>query len=768
MRKLAVFAFAFSAAVLLYQYLLNERLGFFALALPLLALVLCLVLRRRTAWARPGGLVALGALMGLGWCLAFAGLVSLPAAALSGSEGEVRILVTEYAAPSSFSYKLQGQLLREEGLPIGVQLYLPYGTEGAELEPGDELLLTARLTLASEKVENDVFASRGTPLFAYARSDYAVTGQAPLAWLRFLPQRLARAVRQKIGETYPAFAVPFMKAILTGDRAELTAETTFYAALRSSGAAHIVAVSGMHVAFLAALLRLLLGRGRAGALLSILLILLFMAVTGFTPSVVRAGVMQIALLLASVLRRDYDGPTALALSLLLLLALNPVSVKNAGLQLSFAATLGMMLYAAKLNAVFSAPFQRGGRLALPGRLPVLGPLLRFTCATLAASLSALVFTVPLSALYFGTVSLVAPFTNLLALPLATLIFCLGAAATVLGFVWLPAARVLAWVPAGGVWLLRRIAEAFARLPFAAVSAAGVYVRVWLAFLYAELLLLVFLPRGRGKLRTFLASNLVVLACALSLTAAQGRAGKLHGTVLDVGQGQCVLLRSGNMTAVVDCGGSGSVNAGDLTVEKLASLWVGRLDYLILTHFHADHANGAKELLRRFPVDTLLCPQPQEEDELGRELLDLARELGVRIEFQEDELRDYPLGEAVCTVVPPLVGGEANERGLSLLCAAEGFEMLITGDMDAETELRLVERVALPDIELLIAGHHGSAGSNSRRLLEQCAPETVIVSVGAGNPYGHPSPETLLRFAEAGAAVYRTDLNGDVDFVFNGS
>ncbi len=766
MRKLAGFAFAFSAAIFLFQYFLHERWGLYALALPAAVLLACLLLRRR-GWARFGAVLSLGALLGLGWCLGYAQLVSLPAAALSGTEGEVRILVTDYPSPSAYSYKLPGRLLREEGLPLGVQLYLPYGDEGAELEPGDELTLRARLLLASEKTENDVFASRGTPLFAYARSSYTETGRAQLAALRFLPRRAARAIREKIDAVFPAFAAPFMKAILTGERAELNADTWFSASLRGTGVAHVVAVSGMHVAFLAALLRLLFGRKRLGALLSIPLILAFMAVTGFSPSVVRAGVMQIVLLLASVLRRDYDGPTALALSLMLLLALNPVSVKNAGLQLSFAATLGLMLYCGRLYAVFYAPFQGAGRFARRGRTPVLGRVLRFLCATLSATLSALVFTLPISALYFGTVSLIAPLTNLLAVPLVTLSFTLGAIVTLLAFVWAPAASILAWGPAAPVWLLRAAAGALLRLPFASVSTAGIYVRVWLGFLYAELLLLFCRPGARGKLRLFALTNLAVLVCALSLTAAQGRAGKLHGTVLDVGQGQSVLLCSGDRAALVDCGGSLGTNAGDLAAEKLASLWLGKLDYLILTHFHADHANGAAELLRRVRVDTLLCPEPTEEDEAGRELLAFAAERGTAVRFVEGEPLSLPLGAASCTLVPPLVGGEANERGLSLLCSCEDFDCLLTGDMDAETEQRLLAALPLPETEVFVAGHHGSAGSNSVSLLEQCSPAAVIVSVGADNPYGHPAGEALRRFAAAGAAVYRTDLNGDVDFIYDG-
>ena len=766
MRKLACFAFAFSAAVLLYQYLLNERLGLIFLVLPAAAFLgFCLVKR---PWARYGRLLSLGSLAGLGCCLVFAALITVPARSLSGAEGEVRVLATEYPSPSSYSYKLRGQLLRENGLPIGVQLYLPYGEEGAELEPGDELTLSARLLLASEKVESDIFAARGTPLFAYARSAYTVTGRAALAELRFLPQRLARVIREKIAAVFPPFAVPFMKAVLTGDRGELNAETAFYADLRTTGAAHIVAVSGMHVAFLVALLRLLFGRKRLGNLLTIPLVFAFMAVTGFSPSVVRAGVMQIMLLAASALRRDYDGLTALSLALMLLLLLNPVSVKNAGLQLSFAATLGLMLYSGRLRALFCAPFAQEGRLARWGKAPLLGRVLRFVAATLAATLAALVFTLPLSALYFGTVSLIAPVTNLLALPLATLIFSAGLLVTALGFVWFPAAAALAWGPAALVWLLRAAAEALARLPFASVSTDSVYVRAWLAFLYAELLLLLLLPRGRGKLRLFAASNLLVLACALSLTALRGRAGKLHGTVLDVGQGQSILLVSGGETALVDCGGSLGTNAGDLAAEKLHSLGTGELKYLILTHFHADHANGAIELLRRVRVESLLCPEPQPEDAAGFEIVEYARSLGVPVEFREGETREYPLGESTLTVVPPLVGGEANERGLSILCACGDFEALITGDMDAETEQRLLAALPLPDIEVLAAGHHGSSGSNSETLLAACAPETVIVSVGEGNPYGHPARAALDRFAAIGAEVYRTDLNGDVDFIYDGS
>lgn len=180
---------------------------------------------------------------------------------------------------------------------------------------------------------------------------------------------------------------------------------------------------------------------------------------------------------------------------------------------------------------------------------------------------------------------------------------------------------------------------------------------------------------------------------------------------------------------------------------------------MLTHFHADHANGVAELLERVRVDVLAVPDVEPDDPLRRELLALAEEKGTQVWLVREDAR-LAFGSAELTLYAPLGAGEANEEGLSLLCRAGDFTALFTGDMGADIEARLVKYGDLPQVDVLAVGHHGSKNATSQLLLEAVSPETALVSVGY-NTYGHPSPETLLRLDGADCVIYRTDLQGTI-------
>ena len=244
-----------------------------------------------------------------------------------------------------------------------------------------------------------------------------------------------------------------------------------------------------------------------------------------------------------------------------------------------------------------------------------------------------------------------------------------------------------------------------------------------------------------------------------LTHAAYNLGPLTLTVLNVGQGQSVVLRAGERTAVVDCGGSAQRNAGDLCADYLGTFGRSRVDLLVLTHFHADHANGVLELLARVKVDVLAVPDVERDDPLRRELFSAAEESGTQIWLIRDD-ETVELGPTRLTLYAPLGAGEANEEGLSLLCETGRFSALLTGDMGADVEARLVKYGALPEVDLLLAGHHGSQNAASQLLLDTVEPSLAAVSVGY-NSYGHPAPETLRRLEESGCSIYRTDLQGNI-------
>ena len=267
----------------------------------------------------------------------------------------------------------------------------------------------------------------------------------------------------------------------------------------------------------------------------------------------------------------------------------------------------------------------------------------------------------------------------------------------------------------------------------------------------------------GRRKYALAAALSILTLAVTVRAGEARfCHRLDATAVDVGQGQSVILKSGTEFSLVDCGsGSSWRDAGCDAADQLLTMGCRSLDRVILTHFDDDHINGVEHLLARMDVKTLTVP---ETDGPARDVvLDLAAVYGVAVETVTEETA-LPFGDAELTIFPPLGTGGSNELGLTVLATAGENDFLVTGDMERATEKKLIETYNLPDIEVLMAGHHGSKGSTSEELLEAVTPETVIISVGS-NSYGHPAEDTLRRLARAGCAVYRTDHHGTVYLSF---
>ncbi|MBO4330557.1 MAG: ComEC/Rec2 family competence protein, partial [Oscillospiraceae bacterium] len=408
------------------------------------------------------------------------------------------------------------------------------------------------------------------------------------------------------------------------------------------------------------------------------------------------------------------------------------SVKNTALQLSFASSLGIILFYNRFNVI---------------KVKYVGP-------TLAVTAGAMVFTVPLLALSFGSISTVAPLTNLLTMWAVTLCFAAGMLSAALYFIYAPLAEPAALAARLGALLIRMAAEKIGRLPFASVYCGSVYVTAWLALIYLVLLWLLIDRRPRKKTLIFAAVYIAGAAAAVTLEWHDANRAPLRLAVLDVGQGQCAVFSSKGYSLMVDCGGSLKENAGDIAADYLDSLGKTQLDCLVLTHMHSDHINGAAELMRRKKVKRIIVC------EVNEKITALAREYGALLSYVFTSDEELAGGEALFRVMRPQGYFEENEWCLTLLCSVGDLDVLVTGDIGTETERFLLENEELPDIEVLIAGHHGSAGSTGAELLEALRPETVVISSGR-NYYGHPADETLARIERAGAQCLRTDEAGNI-------
>ena len=756
MRVLATIGFSFSAGVFLAALLPWNGWQLYAAGGVLLLALAWLFAARKQKYFRRGLLILLPLAVSLAYFAGYDHLVRQPIENRCGAASDFTATVCDWPQATERGARVTVEL---EGYHRARAVL--YGeAELLAARPGDTVTGTAQWQSAVHFNSDDVthFNARGVYALLYGREDVRLSAGDGDA-LRWLPQRAGKAFREKVVAIWDDARVSgFLTAELTGDKSAM--DDGDYLAMQETGLAHLFAVSGLHCAFLVTLLALLISRRqRLLCAVTIPLLLFYMVMVGMSPSVVRACIMQIFLLIAPLFRRGSDPLTSLAAALLVILLCNPFAAASVSLQLSFSATLGMVLLSPRLYKLLTGWYK--------GKCRPLRTALCFVAANLSATLSAVVFTAPLTAWYFRIFVLVAPLSSLLAVPAAGWSFMAAFVTVLLGFVWLPLASLLGWISWALVRYILWIANGMMSWRYHAVYFTNPYLVYWLLFLYAAFIGCAATPDGKRKYLLASALSVLTLTAAIWVNRQDYQYGVLTALTLDVGQGESVILTSGGETALVDCGSSNSYkDPGGLAADTLHSMGVRELSAVVVTHYHADHTNGLYEVLRRIPVQTIYLPDIEDEYGVRERLVSLAEEKGAQVTYVTKETADT-LGDTVLTIYPPVQsGGDLNELGLTALASAGDFDLLITGDMSGSTEKKLVETYALPDIEVLVVSHHGSRYSSNIRFLKSVTPEAAVISVGDNN-YGHPSEETLQRLLAVGADIWRTDQQGTIRITVNG-
>ncbi|MBR3704275.1 MAG: DNA internalization-related competence protein ComEC/Rec2 [Oscillospiraceae bacterium] len=744
-RPLLTFALPFGLGVFAAQYLLPQGWQFCAAAaVLLLGCTAAWFVRAKRSFAL---VVALGLSLGIAWLACYGALFLAPMEAMRGMEMSATLELIEYPEQTDYGSRCT---VRVDGIR-GKVVY--YGDASLlALEPGDTLRGTVRCYSAVQVggTESTYYTSRGIFLRLYPVGKMEISRASDRS-LRYLPQYLEKRLCTAVENTFDEETRGLILALLTGERDWLSEQHV--TDLEESGLMHLTAVSGLHCGFLIALLSLLVGNNRLLRLLiAYPLLLLYMMVVGCTPSVVRACVMVGFVIAAPLFERESDAPTSLGAAMLVILLANPYAVASVSFQLSFASVAGLLTFSPRIYSALVKMVSWKNRRAMQ--------LWRVFCANLSVSVSALVFTAPISAYYFRNIAVVSPLSNLLVMQVMSVLFACALLVT-LACVIVPGAVLLAFVPEVLAKYVLLVAGLCAKLPGHAVSFGSIAVVMWLLLVYTMLAVCLIKKEGWRTYLFAAALALISLRAAQLLPIKLVENDRLTVVAVDVGQGAATLLHSRGSTALVDCGSHYCLRgSGAAVVDAMRLYGWETLDYVVLTHYHKDHAGGVDELLARVSAQALLVPRASDEDMvLHDEVIALAREYGIAVNYIDDVM-ELELGHSCVTVYPQLTVGKTNEEGLTVLCSAGEFDLLVTGDMSSATERKLVERCELPEVEVLMVGHHGSKHSTSEDLLRVILPEVGDSSVGDNN-YGHPTPEAMERMAYYGCELYRTDWQGNI-------
>lgn len=733
-RKLMWFSIGFGAVCGMYAYDLQ---GIWILCAVLAAGICVGVLTQKQALQRILAIILCGCVAASLWTAVYNNRFVSTALSKDGAELQLTVTAEDYSYDTSYRLVVDGTAVLE-GKQYRVRTYLKKTETMTEITPGDKLVGTFRMraTVPGGKEESTYHQGKGIFLMAYDQGDAAIIPAETVDFNNY-PAILVRKTEDVLRMVFPEDVFAFAKALLLGDTYDLDYETDTF--LKISGIRHIVAVSGLHISVLYGVIAFLTGRRRfLTAAVGFPVLLVFAAMAGFTPSVSRSCIMVGVMMLSSVFMREYDPPTALSFSCLVLLAANPLTITSVSFQLSVLCVSGIML--------FQQPISNWLRERFPGKERWRGWLY----GNISVSLSAMSLVTPLSAYYFGTVSLIGVITNLLTLWIVTGIFVGIAAVWMVSFLSIKLASALGWIVAWPIRFVLMTAKLCASVPYAAVYTASIYVVFWLIFSYA--LLIVFVVRSKSNPGKLLCCSAFGLCLALMLSFMEPLTDELRITMLDVGQGQSIIIQSGSATFLIDCGGDSDTETADIIAEHLLSQGISRLDGIVITHYDSDHAGAVDNILTRVDTDLLILP-----DTPGQ----------IHPKYQRGEIlylwdtAEITLDNGKLTVYGPVFHGESNENSLCVLFESEKCDILITGDRTAFGERMLMRKAALPDVDILVAGHHGAESASSQELLSVVKPELVLISVGEDNIYGHPTPKVLRRFYDAGISVRRTDLEGTI-------
>jgi len=563
---------------------------------------------------------------------------------------------------------------------------------------------------------------------------------------------------------FPEETVPLAAALLFGTSDLLSSDTMDD--YRNLGLVHLLAISGLHIAIIVAIINFLLLRIGMTREKSVVLLLVCLPVycilTGASPSVNRSILMTMLLLIGKRWGKDrkLKPLDAISLTFLLYLFVSPFALFNIGFQLSFLVTFALLISSVYILKRNEHPVS----------------------LLLATSFLSMIITAPLLLYFFFEFSIISLLVNLLYIPLFNVVLLPYVLFGFLlhlffGSIVEPLLKPLDIL----IIFTNQVTEKISMLPWNTVTLGRPSLPLLFLYGWGIYLFFILWEKGISGVRKFL---LFLLPCTLFVGqfAVINFSSQGEVTFLDVGQGDSIYIRLpyGKGHYLIDTGGNipfekkpwqqvsdGYEVGEDTVVPFLKSKGVTTIDKLILTHGDTDHAGGAKAVMRELKVREIVLPDIKDRSSLEVELIQLAlkKQTAVRYvhegdSWQVDENRFYILSPKENSTLT------SNNASIVLYTVLGNISWLFTGDLEKDGEFMLMQKYPQLTADVLKVGHHGSHSSTTEPFLEQIAPKMAVISVGENNSFGHPHPKVIERLERKKINILRTDINGAITFTFN--
>jgi len=572
-----------------------------------------------------------------------------------------------------------------------------------------------------------------------------------------------------------------------------------YDAFSRTGTAHLLAISGLHISIIIAMLLsfgiLVFGRQRSIYIwLTLAITWLYALLAGMHPPIIRAAIMGSLFLVAEYLGRQGSAIIGLAFAGAVMVGVEPNLLWTISFQLSFLAMAGLIL----LYPYFRA-WGRKGVASLFGTKERIVAVGNMITDGFAATLAAIVAVGPLIAYNFGVVSLIALPATFLSLPALPFIIVTTALVALMGLFTLLAAQVLGWL----AWLflsyLILVVQGFDALPHSSLEVSSV--TAWHIWGYYAILAGVIALLNRRKHLTDFSSRLIsgikkvtkgiprprlgfstkwlilpllivaILVWAVAFTSPDD---KLHVSFLDVGQGDAILIQTPSGKDILIDGGP-DLQKINLELSEKLPFWDRTIDLVVCTQPQADHVTGLVEVIQRYKVKQVLEPGVSYNSSIYQEWLNVVEDKGIEYNIARAG-QEIDLGSGIELEVlnPPQdlfeeTSHDVDNNGVVLRLSWGKVSFLFTADIREEAEFEFIGRRANLKSTVLKVAHHGSSTSTTSQFLAAVDPEVAVICVGADNPFGHPSPDVMNRLIDRLGEdnVYRTDEDGTIEFITDG-